>query len=150
MLLPVVQKHTEKNAAVEGFRNKQLTKELKRFEDFSALSGSSSRMLALSQLLKLHLTPAYGIIRNEYEWQNLFAVIDLLYGDDWLPADLETNHLSQQELKLCYLVRARLTNKAISLLFNITPKSVLKAKQRIKIKLSLSGTDSFDEYIRRH
>ena len=74
------------------FRNKQLTKELKRFEDFSTLSGSSSRMLALSQLLKLHLTPAYGIIRNEYEWQNLFAVIDLLYGDDWLPADLEITH----------------------------------------------------------
>ena len=116
------------------FRNKQLTKELKRFEDFS----------------KLHLTPAYGIIRNEYEWQNLFAVIDLLYGDDWLPADLEITHLSLQELKLCYLVRARLTNKAISLLFNITPKSVLKAKQRIKMKLSLSGTDSFDEYIQRH
>ena len=132
------------------FRNKQLTKELKRFEDFSALSGSSSRMLALSQLLKLHLTPAYGIIRNEYEWQNLFAVIDLLYGDDWLPADLEITHLSLQELKLCYLVRARLTNKAISLLFNITPKSVLKAKQRIKMKLSLSGTDSFDEYIQRY
>ena len=85
------------------FRNKQLTKELKRFEDFSTLSGSSSRMLALSQLLKLHLTPAYGIIRNEYEWQNLFAVIDLLYGDDWLPADLEITHLSLQELKLCYL-----------------------------------------------
>ena len=131
------------------FRNKQLTKELKRFEDFSTLSGSSSRMLALSQLLKLHLTPAYGIIRNEYEWQNLFAVIDLLYGDDWL-TDLEITHLSLQELKLCYLVRARLTNKAISLLFNITPKSVLKAKQRIKMKLSLSGTDSFDEYIQRH
>ena len=77
-------------------------------------------------------------------------MIDLLYGDDWLPADLEITHLSLQELKLCYLVRARLTNKAISLLFNITPKSVLKAKQRIKMKLSLSGTDSFDEYIQRH
>ena len=62
------------------FRNKQLTKELKRFEDLSALSVSSSQMLALSQLLKLHLTPTYGTIRNEYEWQNLFAVIDLLIG----------------------------------------------------------------------
>lgn len=39
------------------FRNKQLTKELKRFEDLSALSVSSSQMLALSQLLKLHLAP---------------------------------------------------------------------------------------------
>ena len=89
------------------FRNKQLTKELKRFEDLSALSVSSSQMLALSQLLKLHLTPTYGTIRNEYEWQNLFAVIDLLYGTDWLPEDLKTTRLSMQDLKLCYLVPGR-------------------------------------------
>ena len=132
------------------FRNKQLTKELKRFEDVSALSVSSSQMLALSQLLKLHLAPAYGVIRSEYEWQNLFAVIDLFYGGNWLPADLKSTHLSMQELKLCYLVRAHLTNKTIALLFNITPRSVLKSKQRIKAKLSLSGTDSFDEYIQQH
>lgn len=131
------------------FRNKQLTKELKRFEDVSALSVSSSQMLALSQLLKLHLAPAYGIIRNEYEWQNLFAVIDMLYGGNWLPTDLETNHLSMQELKLCYLVRARLPNKTIALLFNITSGAVVKAKQRIKAKLFLSGEDSFDEYMQR-
>lgn len=129
------------------FRNKQLTKELKRFEDFSALSGSSSHMLALSQLFKLHSSPAYGIIRNEYEWQNLFAVIDLLYGDNSLLENLSSFHLSMQELKLCYLVRARLSNKAIAILFNITPRSVLKAKQRIKAKLSLVATDNFDCYI---
>lgn len=132
------------------FRNRQLTKELKRFEDFSALSGSASRMLALSQLLRLHQAPSYGIIRNECEWQNLFEVIDLLYGDRWLSAIRETALLSRQELKLCYLVRARLSNRAIALLFNIVPGSVLKAKQRIKPKLSLSATDSFDEYIQRH
>ena len=131
------------------FRNKQLTKELKRFEDLSALSVSSSQMLALSQLLKLHLAPTYGTIRNEYEWQNLFAVIDLLYGADWLPEDLKTSRFSMQELKLCYLVRAQLTNKAIALIFNITSCSVLKAKQRIKAKLSLSSEDSFDRYIQK-
>ena len=40
-----------------------------------------------------------------------------------------------------------LGNKTISILFNITPRSVLKAKQRIKIKLALSATDSLDIYI---
>lgn len=40
------------------FRNRQLTKELKRFEDFSALSGSASRIAALSRLLRLHQTPS--------------------------------------------------------------------------------------------
>ena len=57
------------------------------------------------------------------------------------------HQLNIRELKLCYLVRARLGNKTISILFNITPRSVLKAKQRIKIKLALSATDSLDIYI---
>ena len=55
-----------------------------------------------------------------------------------------------QELKLCYLVRARLGNKAIAVLFNITPRSVLKAKQRIKGKLALSATDCLDTYIQQY
>lgn len=132
------------------FRNKQLTKELKRFQEAAALSVSSSQMLALSQLLTLHIAPAYGILKNDYEWQNLFAVIDALYGDNWLPANLETKPMSMQELRICYLVRARLTNKSIALLFNITPRAVVKAKQRIKTKLSLSARDSFDDYVQRH
>ena len=52
-----------------------------------------------------------------------------------------------QELKVCYLIRARLGNKAIAALFNITPCSVLKAKQRIKGKLTLSAADCLDKYI---
>lgn len=133
------------------FRNKQLTKELKQFQDISVLLGSSSsQMLSLTQLIKLHTAPAYGIIKNEFEWQNLFTVIDLLYGGNCLLTNLAQFHLSTQEMKLCYLVRARLTNKAVALLFNITSRSVLKAKQRIKAKLSLSSTDNFDKYIQQY
>ena len=64
-----------------------------------------------------------------------------------LSEDLVPYQLNIRELKLCYLARARLGNKTISILFNITPRSVLKAKQRIKIKLALSATDSLDIYI---
>lgn len=55
--------------------------------------------------------------------------------------------LSAQELKLCYLIRARLCNKAIAV---ITPKSVLKTKQRIKNKIGLSGKDSLDRYVQQY
>lgn len=55
--------------------------------------------------------------------------------------------LEIQELKLCYLIRARLKNKAIAILFNITVQSVIKAKQRLKQKLGLLPIQSFDEYI---
>ena len=55
--------------------------------------------------------------------------------------------LSAQDLKLCYLIRARLCNKAIAV---ITPKSVLKTKQRIKNKIGLSGKDNLDRYVQQY
>jgi len=102
----------------------------------------------MSQLLRLHQHPSYGIVRDDTEWQNLFTVIDWFYGN-CLSEELVDYCLGPQELKLCYLVRARLCNKAVAALFNITSQSVLKTKQRIKNKLSLSATDSLDRYIQQ-
>lgn len=132
------------------FRNKQLTKQLKDYQNASALAECSpSLLVSMGQLLRLHQHPSYGLVRDEAEWANLFTVIDMLYGD-CLSETLSSYGLSMQELKLCYLVRARLGNKAIAVLFNITPRSVLKAKQRIKGKLALSATDCLDKYIQQH
>lgn len=132
------------------FRNKQLTKQLKDYQNASALAEcSSSLLVSMGQLLRLHQHPSYGLVRDEAEWANLFTVIDMLYGD-CLSETLSSYGLSMQELKLCYLVRARLGNKAIAVLFNITPRSVLKAKQRIKGKLTLSATDCLDTYIQQY
>ena len=72
----------------------------------------------------------------------------MFYGG-CLSEELVPFSLSAQELRLCYLVRAHLDNKTIALLFNIAPRSVLKAKQRIKNKLALSATDSLDKYIQQ-
>ena len=131
------------------YRNKQLTRQLGDYQKVTALDGcSSSLMVAMLQLFSLHQKPAYRIVRDEAEWHSLFIVIDLLYGGCLLET-LASFCLSAQELRLCYLIRARLTNKTIALLFNITPRSVLKSKQRIKLKLSLSGSDSFDRYIQQ-
>lgn len=131
------------------FRNKQLTRQLKDYQKVAALAEcSSSQIVAMGQLLRLHQKPSYGIVNGETEWENLFTVIDLFYGG-CLMEGLSSFHLGPQELKLCYLIRARLSNKAIAILFNITTRSVLKAKQRIKIKLVLSGVDSLDGYIQQ-
>lgn len=132
------------------FRNKQLTKQLKDYQNASALAECSpSLLVSMGQLLCLHQHPSYGLVRDEAEWANLFTAIDMLYGD-CLSETLSSYGLSMQELKLCYLVRARLGNKAIAVLFNITPRSVLKAKQRIKGKLALSATDCLDTYIQQY
>lgn len=137
------------NACLQ-FRNKQLTKQLKDFQKASAMTGlSSSLIVSVGQLLCLYQKPCYGIVGDEIEWHNLFTVIDLLYGG-CLSEELAPYHLSAQELKLCYLVRTRLNNKTVAIIFNIAPKSVLKAKQRIKAKLSLGALDSFDKHIQQY
>lgn len=131
------------------YRNKQLTRQLKDYQKImSIVDCSSSLMLAMGQLLCLHQQPVCGIVKDEAEWQNLFIVIDLFYGG-CLVESLALFGLSAQEMKVCYLVRCRLSNKAVATLFNITPKSVLKTKQRIKIKLALSAKDSLDKYIQQ-
>ncbi len=136
------------NACLQ-YRNKQLTKQLKDYQKVSALTKcSSSLIVAMGQLLCLHQKPSYGIIKDEAEWRDLFIVIDLFYGG-CLSEELMSFGLSVQELMLCYLIRARLDNKTIALLFNIVPRSVLKAKQRIKNKLALSATDSLDMHIQQ-
>ena len=131
------------------YRNKQLTKQLKEYQEVSSLTGgSSSQMVAMGQLIRLRQNPSYGIIKDESEWKNLFAVIDLFYGG-CLSDELAPFPLGEQEIKVCYLLRARMGNKAIAQLFNILPVSVIKAKQRIRKKIGLPGTDSLDEYIQQ-
>lgn len=99
-------------------RNKQLTRQLKDYQQTLALTDcSSSLMLAMGQLLRLHRLPSYGLVTSEEEWCHLFAVIDMFYGG-CLSEDLVSYQLNIRELKLCYLVRARLGNKTISILFN--------------------------------
>ena len=131
-------------------RNKQLTRQLKDYQQTLALTDcSSSLMLAMGQLLRLHRLPSYGLVTSEEEWCHLFAVIDMFYGG-CLSADLVSYQLNIRELKLCYPERSMLSDciQVYSVpLFNIAPRSVLKAKQRIKIKLALSATDSLDIYI---
>ena len=57
------------------FRNKQLTKQLKNYQEASVLADcSSSLLLAMSQLLRLHQHPSYGIVRDDTEWQNLLPL----------------------------------------------------------------------------
>ncbi|MDE5702689.1 MAG: helix-turn-helix transcriptional regulator [Bacteroides sp.] len=131
------------------YRNKQLTKQLKEYQEVSSLTGgASSLMVAMGQLMCLHQKPSYGIVKDESEWKNLFAVIDLFYGG-CLSDELKPFPLGNQEIKVCYLLRARMCNKTIGLLFNVLPVSVIKAKQRIKNKIGLSGTDSLDKYIQQ-
>lgn len=51
--------------------------------------------------------------------------------------------LTPYDLRLCTYLKSNLTTKEISLLLNITPDSVKKAKHRLRKKLSLRPADPF-------
>ena len=89
------------------YRNKQLTKQLKDYQRFSVMVESSSLMVAMGQLMCLRRKPAYGLVKDGAEWENLFIIIDMFYGG-CLAKELKDFPLGDHEVKVCYLLRARI------------------------------------------
>ena len=104
------------------------------------------RYQAFDLLYRLKTTPHYGIIKTEDEWIQLYAVINRLYGDI---VNLLENcpQLTEQDVRVCYLVHARMSNATLGALFNVDGRSVTKSKQRIKKKMGLDADLSLEEYM---
>ena len=62
--------------------------------------------------------------------------------------DRSANMLSRLDLKHCSYIYLGLTNKEVAQRLGIAPKSILMARYRIKLKLSLAKEEELDEYIR--
>lgn len=58
------------------------------------------------------------------------------------------NMLSRLDLKHCSYIYLGLTNKEVAQRLGIAPKSIIMARYRIKLKLSLAKEEELDEYIR--
>ena len=104
------------------------------------------RYEAFDLLYRLKTEPRYGLVQTEDEWLQLYAVINRLYGDI---VDKLRNcpQLTGQDVRVCYLVHARLNNAALGILFNVDGRSITKSKQRIKKKMEIDGDLSLEEYL---
>lgn len=90
--------------------------------------------------------PYYGIIETQEEWNRLFELIDLFYGN--ISARLNgCELLREHDRRICYLLHAGLDNSALGILFNIDNTSVTKSKQRIKKKLGLGPNDVLETFL---
>jgi hypothetical protein len=84
---------------------------------------------------------------NPLEFHTFFPEFEKVYPD--------FNHfllslypgITEYELKLCCLIRMKLTAKEISRLMNITPASVNKARYRLRKKMNLDQGESLDRFI---
>ena len=104
------------------------------------------RYEAFDLLYHLKTDPHYGLVQTEDEWFQLYAVINRLYGDiveklrNW-------PQLTEQDVRVCYLIHARMSNAALGALFNVDSRSITKSKQRIKKKMEIDGEWSLEEYL---
>ena len=104
------------------------------------------RYEAFDLLYRLKTEPHYGLVKTEDEWLQLYAVINRLYGD--IVNKLENcPQLTEQDVRVCYLVHARMSNAALGALFNVDGRSITKSKQRIKKKMRIDGDWSLEEYL---
>ena len=104
------------------------------------------RYEAFDLLYRLKTDPRYGLVQTEDEWLQLYAVINRLYGDI---VDKLRNwpQLTEQDVRVCYLVHARMSNANLGALFNVDSRSITKSKQRIKKKMEIDGEWSLEEYL---
>ena len=104
------------------------------------------RYEAFDLLYRLKTEPRYGLVRTEDEWLQLYAIINRLYGD--IVNKLENcPQLTEQDVRVCYLVHARMNNAAMGTLFNVDGRSITKSKQRIKKKMEIDGDWSLEEFL---
>ena len=104
------------------------------------------RYEAFDLLYRLKTAPRYGLVKTEDEWLQLYAVINRLYGDI---VDKLRNcpQLTEQDIRVCYLIHARMNNATLGILFNVDGRSITKSKQRIKKKMEIDGDLSLEEYL---
>ncbi len=106
----------------------------------------SEQYMAYTHLCQLKSETYYGILETQQEWNQLFAIIDLLY--DNVSAKLSKyGLLTEQDKRVCYLLRIGISNADLGRLFNIDARSVTKSKQRIKKKINLAPDDSLEEFL---
>ena len=57
--------------------------------------------------------------------------------------------LTEQDVRVCYLLHARMSNATLGVLFNVDSRSVVKSKQRIKKKMGIAADLTLEEYLDR-
>ena len=145
-LVRLMQQIREKESLIEDLRKHQYENENREGVFSKREDVLPKRYKAFDLLYRLKIQPQYDMIADEEEWLELYAVINLLYGD--IVGKLEGySQLTEQDVRICYLLHARLGNAEIATLFNVDARSVSKSKQRIKKKIDIASGQLLEEFL---
>ncbi|MFK7923895.1 MAG: two-component regulator propeller domain-containing protein [Bacteroidia bacterium] len=119
-------------------KNEMLTNIKTRIQEIQATPST-----ALKQLLKL--------VDRELKSEDYWSEFNLYFNQvdkDFLQS-LQARHpdLTQNDLRICSLIRINLTTKEIASLLNITVRGVEQSRYRLKKRLSLESEDNLQKYI---
>ncbi|MCH7411589.1 hypothetical protein MM239_19540 [Belliella sp. DSM 111904] len=107
--------------------------------------GQRNSMLELD--LSQMLLNSLGLDSNSAAINTFFAEFDRIHPNFNLTLTDLIPNITEHELKLCSLIRMKLTAKEISRLMNITPASVNKARYRLRKKMDLDPKENLDLFL---
>ena len=114
-------------------------------EDYTQLSAENVRLqkreaFLCEQLIEgnallraLRQSPKY--LKTQKERDAIIEAVNALYEDFAVRLSQRYPALTEEDLLICCLIKLRLNNQSIALLFGISPASVTKRKQRIKERM---------------
>ena len=124
-------------------RLEKKNEELRRHLDKPGLFVSDE---GYNLFVKLKAEPTYVFI-GEKEYAHLCRVTDNLYHGFASRLRETYTGLTKHDIETCCLLKAGLTNRELSIIFNNTPAAITKSKNRIKKRIGLEADVNLDTFL---
>lgn len=137
-----------------GEYSSRLSEARKDVEQLRSLSEESLKLKERERRLTDYVVDNHRLVAelrtrsrvlSESEWQELTQLCESTWGDFIHRLLAFCPQLTEQELRLCLLIRLRFGNTQLAAIFAVSPASISQKKFRLKKHLSESGQGSFPE-----
>lgn len=85
---------------------------------------------------------------SEKDWEKFKLYFEQINKDFYRKLKLKNSDLSDNDLRICALIKLNLSPKEISRLLNLAPNTIKSSRYRLKKKLALDTEDDLDLFIR--
>ena len=137
-----------------GEYSSRLSEARKDMEQLRSLSEESLKLKERERRLTDYVVDNHRLVAelrtrsrvlSESEWQELTQLCESTWGDFIHRLLAFCPQLTEQELRLCLLIRLRFGNAQLAAIFAVSPASISQKKFRLKKHLSELGQGSFPE-----
>jgi phosphate/sulfate permease/DNA-binding CsgD family transcriptional regulator len=127
----------QKNEFIQKLKNKII-----KLKSFSASTSTQNDLQKISLLINEHLY-------LDKDRQTFQIYVEELHQNFYLRLDASYPNLTNNEKRLCALLRLDLSSKEIASVLNISPKSVEMNRYRLRKKMKIAGSDNLSAMIQK-